>query len=848
MSKGGGNNAAGYRYYFSILMGLCRGPIDQLVAVDVADVEAWPALGAGFQYPSLPVETMKTLTGEDAGAGGSGYIVGSPGDDSGTPLTTTARFLINRPNLFGGDKQEGGIYGSAALLMGHPTQIIPEDVRTGIATGTPGYVYLYADANGAPTSGGVGGATDNGYYDSSTNSITYDSTGDDFGTVEQPQFISGFRGITSVWYDGLVCSNNPYPKAWKFRVRRALQGWDSNGCWYPDKAIIAYSNPNYASGSEIRSMNPAHILYQVVTDKTWGRGLDRAEMDDAAWTYAANYLFNEGLGLNLRWVDGDIDAFVQKVVDHINAAIYVDRSSGLLVLKLIRDDYDPNTIPVFNYDTGLLKVDLQETGSGTVIDNEVVVKYMDPITGQEKQTRAQNLASIQSLGSVISVTKNYEGVGWASLAVRLALRDLQIGSLGLKKFKLQFDRRAWKLQPGSVAVIQAPDKGIASMIVRIATYDDGTLIDGTIKIDAMQDSFGMPSTLFSTPEVTSGWIPQIKYQVAPKIQNRVVYEATYYDMYRNLSTANLEAITDSEGGIIAVAQRPVSYALNQVLWVTPAGGTPYVDGVGSFCPAGFVALGGVGYYDTTVQLTHGTQFGDVAVGSMAILGSEIVRIDAVDLTTGIFAIARGCSDTIPQTHLPTTVMFFSDSTLAATTQPFASGEVVDVQQLSRISTGLLDPSNAPDTFVTVAGRHALPLPPANLKLNGTLALNDAGNVVVGTAVFTWNTRNHLTQQDQLIGHTEGSVAAIAGTTYTVEVWDRVDNTMIRSHSGITGTTYTYDSTEATSGPDPAALTFVIYSVLAGKASYCKYNVFVLYSTVAVPTGWDYGWSYDWSGV
>lgn len=42
MSGGKGGGVSGYRYFFSIHMGICRGPVDELVEIRVGDRRAWP--------------------------------------------------------------------------------------------------------------------------------------------------------------------------------------------------------------------------------------------------------------------------------------------------------------------------------------------------------------------------------------------------------------------------------------------------------------------------------------------------------------------------------------------------------------------------------------------------------------------------------------------------------------------------------------------------------------------------------------------------------------------------------------------------------------------------------------
>ena len=172
---GSKKTTTGYRYHMSLHMGLCRG-MDDLVEIKVGDRTAW--------------------TGSLASSGG--------------------RLSIKKPDLFGGDKGEGGINGSLIVSYGRPDQPVLTELSA------------------------------------------------IFGVVP------AYRGVVTFFYDGLVCSNSPYPKPWSFRVRRVTSDWDG-AVWYADKAVI------WLEDNKIKAMNPAHILYEVQTNTLWGRGFSAGQ-------------------------------------------------------------------------------------------------------------------------------------------------------------------------------------------------------------------------------------------------------------------------------------------------------------------------------------------------------------------------------------------------------------------------------------------------------------------------------------------------------------------------------------------------------------------------------------------
>ena len=292
----------GYKYFMGIHMGISRGPIDEVVKITADD---------------------KTIF---SGA-----------------LNSNGRTYINKPDLFGGDKKEGGIQGNLDVMMGGPEQEAVLELKTML--------------------GGL---------------------------------VPDFRGICTMFYDGLVCAMNPYIKTWKIRVRRTTSGWQG-GCWNENFCRINLTGTN---GESIRAMNPAHIIYEALTNREWGGGIDVGSINDASFRAAASTLANERFGLCLRWCRTDSVAnFVQEVLNHISGLIYIGRGDGQFHLKLIRDDYNVDLLPLYTPESGLLSIRDDESAAKAASANEIVVTWRDPIDNKDKKARARNIARIQSDGT-----------------------------------------------------------------------------------------------------------------------------------------------------------------------------------------------------------------------------------------------------------------------------------------------------------------------------------------------------------------------------------------------------------------------------------------------------------------
>lgn len=189
-----------------------------------------------------------------------------------------------------------------------------------------------------------------------------------------------------------------------------------------DYGSYAYAAFKITAGSlPAHDMNPAHIIRECLTDPIWGMGYNEEDIYDLSFILAADTLYDENMGMSLLWDrQMPIEQFVQEVVKHINAALYVGRrgpEAGKFVLKLIRNDYDPDALPLFDESNvekmeGFKRVEIGE------LTNSVTVNYVDSETGKPASTTAQDPALVQQQGAVINTTMQYPGFTYRSLADR----------------------------------------------------------------------------------------------------------------------------------------------------------------------------------------------------------------------------------------------------------------------------------------------------------------------------------------------------------------------------------------------------------------------------------------------
>jgi hypothetical protein len=563
-----------------------------------------------------------------------------------------------------------------------------------------------------------------------------------------------------------------YPEEQSFIYYRALAvaGIGADG-WYPDKAEVGDGD-----------MNPAHIIYQSIVDSNWGMGYPVAQIDDADFRSAADAMFSEGMGLSLLWnAQDEIGTFIRLVLDHCAGILYSDPRTGKFRLKLIRDDYDPETLQVFDQSNIVSLEAWQRVGYGDTI-NEITVVYEDRETGKDAGITVQDLANIQVQG-VVSQTRQYPGISNASLAARVAERDLMAASVPLAKGQMIVNREAWDLIPGDVFKLSWPKLGLSESICRVLKVDTGNLNDRQIRIDFSEDVYGLPASSYSQQQ-PGGW-------VEPDTQPNVVVaqtalEAPYYLLAQSLSAADLDYLDDDSGYFLTLAADPGGAATGYNIFsrVDPADFEQ--TGVGEFSASGTL-VGELSISETTIEIEGVTGLADLTVGALAQIGvgasAELVQITSVSGTT--LGIARGMLDTTPRAH-DSGQRFWQIDVFGEDATERASNEEVDFKLPAVGTGGQIDLDSATDFSATAAARQIRPYPPGQVLI-GTF---DYPTEITEPFTVYWAHRDRTLQTAYLVQQAEDSIGPEAGTTYNVFAYDDDTGTLLDSSTGLAGTSWT----------------------------------------------------------
>ncbi|MBP8277703.1 MAG: phage tail protein [Propionivibrio sp.] len=615
--------------------------------------------------------------------------------------------------------------------------------------------------------------------------------------------IPAFRGVLSlIVQQCLLSSMNPYIKPWRIEARRIPVA------------------PALGSGNINGDANPAHIIYECLNNAAWGLGYAASEIDAASFQTAASTLASEQYGLSLLWErEQPLEEFIAEILRHIDGTLYVHPRTGRFVLKLARADYSLGSLLVLD-PSNVIELESFSRPSEAELVNQVTVRYRDRGTDKEAAITVHDLAALELAGGVVSsVTVDYPGISNGALASRVALGDLQQLSVPLAKLTLIANRQASRLNIGEVFKFTWPELGIAQLVMRVVRVSYGTLTDGRVRLECVEDIFGMPAASYVAPTPTA-WVSPLSAP-AP-VPYRRLGEAPWWTVVKRLvgESPTARSELDPQGGFLVVcASRPSGDSLN-VKVLTRQGSAAFdeVESMG-FTPNATLSLA-IDEVATVLALGNGQDLESVKTDTLAYLDEEIVAVKAVNPQANTVTVARGLLDTVPVAHPAGARLWFAEGVEALITEQYLSGESVQVKLLPSTGQGRLAESATSADSHTFANRMSRPYPPGNVKVNGSAW----PKVIVGALSISWAHRDRMQQTAYLVSQTEGHIGPEAGVTYTVRCYNE-NNALQKTVTGLTSASWVYaladESAESGFGRINGKLRIEIEAVRDGVTSWQK---------------------------
>jgi len=733
----------GYQYYIGMVFGLCWGYVahedkTRLLEILIDNRSAW----------------TPSITAPDGD--GNGILNGA--DD---PI------VINRPTLFGSEKQEGGVR-------------------------AVGYFYTGQDL----TSPSVSSQAVNSYWQTQRGvsmpnykDICYFVWhGPSFGTLPVPN-----GGKKS----GLI-GNAPrlWPLAFKVsRYPRLL----TEGVLSNEMSDVAYAD-SPPIDSYVHA-NPIEALYEALTSTQWGAGISTAHIygglgggTENQFADAAVTAYLEGLAFSYLWTSASpVEEMIVEILRYVDGALWTDPADGLIKMKLARADYTVGSIPSLSNDD-FIEIESFTRGSWRETKSEVRISFPDQSKADFEMNTAtwRSPANFQIQGANEPAEITFRGCPSLRLANRLAAREGKAVSTPLARLRGKLDRKVWQLHPCSVFKFNWPEEGISNLVMRVTTMDLGTLLDGTITVQCVQDVFAegaatyapTDSTIWTDPlggnavDAPSASVGEIPYWFQRDAVPRAFGMAEKPDS-THISYEGLLNSTDTEDGDFTPTGT-LQADLDQL------SGTDYntagftVENVAT--DSDLIEAG----TSTTIPTGAGLALIGDAGGNHEWIAYESVT-DNNDGTVDLDNIWRGLLDTPPRAWLTGDRVWFFAAGSCLFGTPLTDGQAITFEALTRTMRDQLTAAEATNHSYTTQSRALRPLPPFYVRLGGSYTTITQNS---GDLVFTWREHSRLTALE-LFKQSATTETAESGVTWEIDIYGEDGVTLLRAVTGLSSPTYTY---------------------------------------------------------
>lgn len=755
MSGGGksGGSTTVYDYRMSIQYGLSFGPVDSISEIYVAE----KALG-------IPV------------------------------ITDNAVVSVSRGDLFGGEKQGGGVSGVIQVLMGHEDQVMPSRLAAKM-----GRTSTTVSAN--------------------RGLLSLFFTG--FDGTKPPE--EG-RVVVRPSFEDLPKWDDPGPFPWfSNAIDRAIGFlWGTNNPILPSVWVTAtcaptgFDDPGGAMIGE--DANPAHTTYSVLVEDC---GYAPEQVNLNSFRAAAQVYRDEGFGLSFFWEEQQTgEAFISHVLEHVNTNLSFNLATGKWDLIPLRGGYDRHNLPELN--PGNCELDSFQRRAWGEILNEVVVTWTNPANEKTETVSQIDSTGFQIQQSFVSdSSKNFRGIRSQKLALEAAERELRQAAAPLAAAEVTADRSFAGTQAGDVVVLDWRgdndlDLGLRldqRIVMRVLKVAPGRKGSPGVKLSLVEDIFSFGTTPVSAQPNES--VNPAQDPVDPLVVR--VFSAPYFVIAQaegdaaaqSLEYPDAVAVILAETGLVDIRQ------IDVISQTTIATGDLQEAEIATIDDLAYAVTATTIPQETvsTIPIPGTASAFSAPVGSFLLIRHPTTDSEELCLVTEetgtSLTVARGVLDTAPQRHpagaelwvLPTFKRFVDPTRRSA-------GENPEYWLLPSTSKGRLPRPEATMRTGTLNERAHLPTRPANLRADG-LGIGDNPVVSAGddSVVISWSTRNRLTETAVALRWADASVTPEEGQTVALQIF--VDGNLAHVETDLVGDSFEWEWSSLSAGSEVRVLAWAV---------------------------------------
>lgn len=294
-----------------------------------------------------------------------------------------------------------------------------------------------------------------------------------------------YRHVCWAMFDDYHMGPNPAPNSYLFEITRWPVCRDEN---FDVISGLKTQGSNDTGRLEYYDANPAAILYEVLTNKVWGRGMDPSMIDIQSFKDASDFFADNNLGMSLTISEQQsISDIVESIRLHVDT-ILVWNGSEVRCRVLM----DPDTAygDIIKVDANAIR-DLELTRPAWPdVENEVRFEFVSREDNyQEQNVVMQNLGAIAASGEIKSRKIGLRGFSTWEAADHAARRILNDISYPAATIRFKIDRYGSIIECGDIIRLEWSEwsDGTVTSFWRVSHVSDAQQDEQGIEITALEE-------------------------------------------------------------------------------------------------------------------------------------------------------------------------------------------------------------------------------------------------------------------------------------------------------------------------------------------------------------------------
>lgn len=625
-----------------------------------------------------------------------------------------------------------------------------------------------------PYEDGAGGMEGNFSYYSGADVQTVDTYANQITQGRQSQL----RRLSYLVWKGGYIGNTGSLATWQFIIKRIIK---------PSVLPIAHADVDGGA-------NAAYVIFDLLTNKNYGLGLPVAAIDIANFSSIARTLKNEGWGLNMIINEkGNISEILDDILSKIDGSININKSNGMIYMKLVRQDYNINDLITFD-ESNVVSVSNYSRSTSVAMTNQMKITYTDKNNNfQKTQVTYKDPALSYQMSRGETAEADYSVLTNADLALRVAARDLLPLSTPLFKCNVVVNSVGEDLEVGDCVILSLKKYKITQVVMRILEIEYGSIEDPEVSISLIQDKFGFAYDIYS--KVLPPAPPFIDYTAVP--MDLKIVEAPFY----------FNEPTDIDGKIIGFGQKPNGTQTNFTLTTKSSTDTDFIaaNEIVDFCPVATIYTG-FNEQATSILTDVGSQLNtinsetddDILQGDNLCIITEGTKQEYIAFRSiasnvngwGLLNVRRGLLDSIPQSFTNAAKIYFINYGYQVNKGSFTG--TIQARAITRtLKTELI---NTTIYSLTSTNRKSRPIAPGNLTVN-SLAFSSNMTIPAANIVLRYNSRDRIRG---IQFYNTATTANVDNVTYRIRFINPVTGLTVKSVD-TQALTYTFDDELAING-------------------------------------------------